>query len=59
MVGTSVGISDGEVGSSVGISLGIGDKNMEGYPLGGKSLGADGGSEVGSSNGRSYGSGDC
>ena len=31
---------------------------MEGSPLGGKSLGADGGSEIGSSNGRSYVSGD-
>ena len=31
---------------------------MEGSPLGGKSLGADGGSEIGFSNGRSYENGD-
>ena len=43
------------VGYSVGISLGIGGGNLEGSPLGGKSIGADNEYGIGSSNGRSYG----
>ena len=52
-VDTYVGIPDVKVGSYVGISGYIGD----GYPLEGKSLGADGGSYIGSFNGILYGSG--
>ena len=42
--------------SSVRISVWIGGGKLEGYPLGGNSFGTYGGFEIGSSNGRSYGS---
>ena len=47
-VGYYVGRSDRKVGSSVGISLGTEDENLEGSPLREKSLGAEIGTEVGS-----------
>ena len=56
-VSNYVGISDGEVCSSVGSSGVVGYGDLESYLLRGKSLGADSGSDKGSYNGRSYGSG--
>ena len=48
-------MSDSKIGYSVVISVGILYGKLEVYPLVGKSLGADGGSEIDSSNDRSYG----
>ena len=53
-LGTSVGRSYGEVGYSLGSSVGIVDCNMKGSLLGGKSLGSYCGYEIVYYNGRSY-----
>ena len=52
-VGTSVVNSDGKIYSSVGIPVGILYGDLEGSTLGRESLGANGISEIQSSNGRS------